>query len=88
MPRPWKARFRSTVAIAIPGQQVQVAEGYCDGEIIPEERGDGGFGYDRLFYIAPLGQTMAELRLEDKNKVSHRANAVRNATPILLTLLD
>lgn len=85
-PRPWKARFRSTVAIAAPDGTVQVTDGHCDGEIIPEERGTGGFGYDRLFYIATMGQTMAELSLEDKNRMSHRANAVRNAMPLLIKL--
>lgn len=87
-PRPWKARFHSSVAIAAPGRDVQVAEGHCDGEIIPQERGTGGFGYDRLFYISSAGQTMAELSLEDKNQLSHRAHAVRNAWPLLIKILD
>lgn len=85
-PRPWTARFRSAVAVAVPGGAVQLAEGECDGEIIPEERGTGGFGYDRIFYIPAAGQTMAELSLEAKNRLSHRARAVMRARPILAKL--
>ena len=43
-PRPWGARFRATVAIASPGRSIEFVEGICPGEIIPNERGDGGFG--------------------------------------------
>jgi len=64
--------FRATVAIAVPGQRVQLAEGDCRGEIIPEERGTGGFGYDPIFFIPELGRTMAELDMDEKNRVSHR----------------
>jgi len=82
-PRPWQARFRATVAIAVPGQRVQLAEGDCRGEIIPEERGTGGFGYDPIFFIPELGRTMAELDMDEKNRVSHRARAMMNARPFL-----
>ena len=82
-PRPWQARFRATVAIAVPGQNIQLAEGDCRGEIIPEERGTGGFGYDPIFFIPELGRTMAELDMDEKNLISHRARAVMNARPFL-----
>lgn len=82
-PRPWTARFRATIAIAIPGKDVLLAEGTCEGEIIPEERGTGGFGYDPIFFIPELGRTMAELSMDEKNRLSHRARAVMNAKPIL-----
>jgi XTP/dITP diphosphohydrolase len=82
-PRPWTACFRSAVAIAEPKRAAQTAEGECRGEIIPEERGTGGFGYDPIFFIPSVGQTMAELSLEAKNRTSHRARAVTNARPIL-----
>ena len=85
-PRPWKARFRATVAIAGPEGSVQIAEGICPGEIIPEERGTGGFGYDPIFFMPELGQTMAELSDETKNRLSHRARAVQAAKPILMRL--
>jgi XTP/dITP diphosphohydrolase len=82
-PRPWLARFRAAVAIASPGNRVRHAEGACAGEIIPDERGDGGFGYDRIFVVQGTGLTMAELPMEQKNRISHRARAVMNASRIL-----
>jgi XTP/dITP diphosphohydrolase len=82
-PRPWLARFRCLVAVATPAGEVQFAEGVCPGEIIPEERGNDGFGYDPIFLLPGLGRTMAELSLEEKNRISHRARAVRAAYPIL-----
>jgi XTP/dITP diphosphohydrolase len=82
-PRPWKAHFHATIAIAKPSGEVELADGNCYGEIIPEERGTGGFGYDPIFLVEDLGQTMAELDMEQKNRLSHRALAVMNAMPIL-----
>jgi len=87
-PRPWVARFRATVAIASPERGVKLAEGICPGEIIPEERGKGGFGYDPIFLIKELGKTMAELEMDEKNRLSHRGQAIRNAIPILSELLE
>ena len=87
-PRPWSARFHSTVAIAIPGQDVLLANGECQGEIISEERGHGGFGYDPIFFISELGLTMAELNIEQKNRLSHRARAMMNAKPLLVRIFD
>lgn len=85
-PRPWAARFRATVAIASLGQSVQLAEGICPGQIIPEERGTSGFGYDPIFRLEGLDKTMAELDMEEKNHLSHRGQAVREAIPILIEL--
>ncbi len=82
--RPWQARFRCTVALANPAGRVQFAEGACPGEIIPEERGQGGFGYDPVFLLPELGRTMAELTMEEKNRLSHRARAIRAARPLLM----
>lgn len=82
-PRPWKAHFHATIAVANPNGEVEFAEGNCYGEIIPEERGTGGFGYDPIFFMPELGKTMAELEMEEKNKLSHRARAVIAAMPIL-----
>jgi XTP/dITP diphosphohydrolase len=82
-PRPWPARFRAVIAVMAPGQEIQFAEGVCEGEIIPEERGTNGFGYDPIFYMPEFGRTMAELSDEEKNKVSHRGLAVVSAIPIL-----
>lgn len=86
-PRPWTAHFHCTVAIAVPGGEVFFAEGNCPGEIIPEERGQNGFGYDPIFLLPDLGLTMAELSMEEKNQRSHRALAVKAALPILKGLM-
>ncbi len=77
-PRPWSARFTCSVALALPDGSVQVSHGACEGEIIPEERGTQGFGYDSIFYFPELGKTMGELDLPEKNRISHRARAVNN----------
>jgi XTP/dITP diphosphohydrolase len=81
--RPWTAHFHCTVAIATPGGEVLYAEGDCPGEIIPEERGSNGFGYDAIFRVEDLDLTMAELDMGVKNRLSHRARAVRAAVPLL-----
>ena len=85
-PHPWTARFRATVAIAKPNGTLQLTEGICEGEIIPEERGTGGFGYDPIFLLPELGKTMAELSMDEKNSLSHRARAVIKAKTVLESL--
>lgn len=78
------ARFVSSIAVAEPnGRRVCSAEGRCEGVILEEMRGTGGFGYDPLFYIPELGKTMAELTMEEKNQVSHRGKAFRNIARLL-----
>lgn len=88
LPQPWTARFRCTVAVAAPGQEIQLFRGAVEGEIIDRESGDHGFGYDRLFWIPEAGKTLADLTLEEKNTFSHRAVAVKNAIPYLLKILS
>jgi XTP/dITP diphosphohydrolase len=87
-PRPWTARFHATIAIAIPSGKAHLSEGFCEGEIIPEDRGTGGFGYDPIFLLSNLGKTMAELSMEEKNRLSHRAKAVMKVKPILENIFD
>jgi XTP/dITP diphosphohydrolase len=82
-PRPWPARFRCIVALSSPEETIDFAEGTCEGEIIPEERGAQGFGYDPIFLLRDLGKTMAELTLDEKNRLSHRARAVHAILPVL-----
>ena len=82
-PRPWTAHFRATVAVVLPSGEVHITSGQCDGEIIPEERGSNGFGYDPIFFLPGIGRTMAELEMDEKNRLSHRALAIQNAIPIL-----
>lgn len=85
-PRPWTAHFHCTVAIASPAGGMYYTEGICRGEIIPEERGENGFGYDPIFYLPDLGRTMAELTMQQKNELSHRARAIKAAIPFLRSL--
>jgi len=71
------ARFHCAITIANGGKVVFSCEETCDtGEIILEERGENGFGYDSLFYLESLGQTFAEISPEIKNSMSHRARAL------------
>jgi XTP/dITP diphosphohydrolase len=86
-PRPWEARFRCVIALATAAGETHFAEGVCPGEIIPEERGQNGFGYDPLFLIPELRRTMAELDMQEKNRLSHRARAIQAALPVLVELL-
>jgi XTP/dITP diphosphohydrolase len=87
LPRPWRAAFVCVVALADPDGAVSSARGVCQGQIIPTERGDGGFGYDRLFLVDGTDRTMAELSLLEKNRLSHRALAVAALMPILMRRL-
>jgi XTP/dITP diphosphohydrolase len=83
-PKPWKAFFHATVAIAFPDGRMVFTEGKCYGEIKETEKGSGGFGYDPIFHIPDLNQTMAEVSMDVKNEISHRAIAVKLAIPVLL----
>ncbi len=87
-PRPWTGHFHATIAIATSENEIQLAEGECKGEIIPEERGSSGFGYDPIFLIPELNRTMAELTMNEKNHLSHRARAILSAKPILAKIFD
>ena len=88
VPRPWKAAFRCTVALCSPDGRIFIKEGTCPGEIISEERGEGGFGYDPVFQLAESDSTMAELTPEVKNQLSHRGQAVRLVIPYLKELIS
>jgi XTP/dITP diphosphohydrolase len=83
VPRPWTAHFHASVAVVLPSGVTQITTGQCYGEIIPEERGANGFGYDPIFFIQGIGHTMAELGMDEKNRLSHRALAIQKAVPIL-----
>jgi XTP/dITP diphosphohydrolase len=85
--RPWRARFCCAIALAGPTGSIKTGWGECQGEILPLERGEGGFGYDPIFLVGGLNKTMAELTLEEKNRLSHRAKAVRAILPVLLKRL-
>ena len=76
-PRPWNARFVCVLGLADPGHATQFFEGECRGEIVPEWRGQAGFGYDPVFLVPGTGKTFGEMRPEEKRLYSHRARAVR-----------
>ena len=74
-----RARFVCVVAGARPTGILWTVEGTCRGYVNGEMRGNGGFGYDPVFYYPPLGRTFAELTSAEKNAVSHRGRALRQA---------
>jgi XTP/dITP diphosphohydrolase len=78
------ARFVCVIAIATPDGDVQFCEGERRGLITEAPRGAHGHGYDPIFYLPDLGKTMAELTLEEKNQVSHRARAALKARALLM----
>jgi XTP/dITP diphosphohydrolase len=80
-------RFRCVIAIARPSGEVRTVTGVVDGIIQYEPKGDNGFGYDPVFYLPHLGRTTAELSLEEKNGLSHRAQAARKAVVLLGSML-
>lgn len=75
-----KAAFECVISIAVPSGPALTYEGRCEGEIIEEARGDGGFGYDPVFFCPDLGKTFAEAGAEEKNRVSHRGRALADMT--------
>lgn len=73
-----RARFRCVAAFVDPARGIELArDGACEGEILAAPRGTLGFGYDPLFLVPGLGKTMAELTIDEKNQLSHRAAAFR-----------
>lgn len=72
------ARYRCVLVAARNQECLFVGEGTVEGEILDHLRGDGGFGYDPLFYLKALGKTMAEIDLATKHRISHRGEALRN----------
>ena len=82
------ARFRCVMALAEPEGRTHLVEGTCEGYIGWELIGEQGFGYDPLFMLPNRALTLAQLDLETKNQISHRAQALKKALPMLLELLD
>jgi XTP/dITP diphosphohydrolase len=71
------ARFVSVISVARDGREVASFRGEAEGVLLHSPKGNNGFGYDPLFWFAPLGKTFAELTPEEKAAVSHRGNAIR-----------
>jgi len=82
-----QARFRCVVAVAVPGKDTWTSEGTCEGHIVLEPTGNGGFGYDPIFYVPEKGKTMAQLTKDEKNQISHRGKAMRQFLQEVATLL-
>lgn len=80
------AKFFCAIAIALPDGRGYIAKGSCSGKILRELKGQGGFGYDPLFYVEEMGKTFAELTMEEKNRISHRGRANRKAIEIIRQL--
>ena len=80
-----RARFVCVVAVAEAGCVRGVFSASAEGELLDEPRGDGGFGYDPVFFFPELGKTFAEISREEKNKYSHRGRAFRKALDFLLS---
>lgn len=75
--------FCCALALAAPGRETQLFFGRIEGRILEAPRGAGGFGYDPLFLVREFAQTLAELPLETKNRISHRGQALRQALAAL-----
>jgi len=78
-----KARFVCVLALVDPNGEELVIEGFCEGVILDKPRGEGGFGYDPVFYLPDREKTMAEVDPEIKNRISHRAKACELLTQYL-----
>lgn len=75
------ARYHCVLALARDGEVLLTADGSVEGEILAAPRGNGGFGYDPLFYLPELQHTMAEISLDEKHTLSHRGRAFRALLP-------
>jgi XTP/dITP diphosphohydrolase len=71
------ARFHCALALTIPNQETYLVDGTCEGIISTQAKGEHGFGYDPIFFLPEQNKTMAQLSSEEKNKISHRANALK-----------
>jgi len=82
------ARFKGILAMVSPDGREVIKEGSCRGKIGFKEKGKRGFGYDPLFLLPKYGKTMAELSLEEKNKISHRGKALRKLRRVIRAFID
>jgi XTP/dITP diphosphohydrolase len=82
------ARFYCALAVALPGSKTFTVSGTCEGRILEEQRGTNGFGYDPVFYVPDKSRTMAELTSDEKNQISHRANALKKLDDILDSIVE
>jgi XTP/dITP diphosphohydrolase len=88
---PWEqrtARFRCVIALAGENGVIGTAAGTCEGMIAWEAAGEGGFGYDPIFYLPDRDVTMAQLAAAEKHQISHRGRAVAAIAPLLRKTLS
>ena len=82
------ARFVCAIAAVLPDGRELTSRGTIEGRIGYEEKGRGGFGYDPIFYVPEFGRTTAELTEEEKNRVSHRGNALQQMKKLLQGIVE
>jgi len=80
-----QAAFCCVMALCLPGEPTRLFEGRVEGVILDQGQGDGGFGYDPLFWLPEFDCTMAELPIDTKNRISHRGQALRQVVDFLTT---
>jgi XTP/dITP diphosphohydrolase len=83
-----QARFICAAAVAAPEKVIFETEQSVEGEITMEPAGEGGFGYDPIFYYPPFGKTLAQVSAEEKHAVSHRGKAMREVAAFLNSLSE
>ncbi|MBK8983947.1 MAG: RdgB/HAM1 family non-canonical purine NTP pyrophosphatase [Ignavibacteria bacterium] len=79
-----KANFKCVICYLTGGDEYKFFEGICNGSISRDPKGENGFGYDPVFIPDGFNKTFAELSEEEKNKISHRGNALRNLKEYLI----
>ena len=83
------AAFVSAIACVFPdGRDTIIVEGRCPGVILTSARGEGGFGYDPLFYYPEFDKSFAELSADEKNAISHRGRALREFAVVFKKALE
>lgn len=82
------ARFRTVLALAIPGRKVILTQAVTEGSIGQKEQGEEGFGYDPIFHLKGDGRSYSQMTREEKNQVSHRAKAAEEMKKILEKILE
>lgn len=83
-----KATFVSVIVLVAPDGREEVFEGKCDGLILESPKGEGGFGYDPIFFYPPMGKTFSEMTDSEKNKISHRRRAIEGLSGALPDLIS
>lgn len=73
-----RSAYFQTTMVYFDGKELVFADGYCHGEILNERMGNGGFGYDAIFYVPSLKKSFGQMTKEEKNSISHRYNAIKN----------